>query len=663
MIKRSSILLLSTFLISTQLKAQSFGFGNLFHFAEENREIVTELDEIRPLARPNFRLSRRESDAIMALSELDSEIEGYAYSNSTGDCDEEEKQKSALRELIEKRKVRLLFAMTFSDQETSDNLHHQLNRETYAGFVSEAFLSGVSPVPSRNLASLKNDFENSTGKDLDSMSLSDQSKALEEFIKGKYSLEVPRDFLVEEVLRTHIINNPNEWRESVNSIADDLSFDQKMRVSARMGSTFLSQYNDDRAGTSNGQAVTIEQLLQSAQDGTPGGVCRDISFAQSQLLQEMGVDKDNIYIVAYATPGTFHSVLAVKDPNNPDRLVKLNYGEMTEDTENTGGAALRQTTSLPDVGINYRIFDADAKPLGRVPTELGSLLREVTNAPPTFVEYAPYNLSTVTAESDLGSFRVFTGTTTSGDSVIGGAFDATIVDNPNNRTEIGVAAVRHDINSPIVDLEQDLLFARVRTEFYTNPITTGPVQSRLEIGTESEILYGRHKGEYVSNGRPLEGSTFDFTNTVFAGVTSSFEAGESRVRMQARSHFYTDFANETEAKKITVVHDYTEARVQVERPLSPHITALAEGGLVLRNYGEAASVQFGLENPDGNFRGFASYSSPLGDVPSFMPEAASTARVGVEGLSPGSGWSFTATGERDLDRKDNRYFLGVKRKF
>jgi hypothetical protein len=437
-----------------------------------------------------------------------------------------------------------------------------------------------------------------------------------------------------------------------------------MRMSARMGQTFLDRYNHQRAASgSDGQAVTMEQLLQSSQDGTPGGVCRDISFAQAQLLQEMGVPRDKIYIVAYASPGAFHSVLAVTDPDDPSRLVKLNYGEMTEDTQNTGGAALRQTTSLPDVGTSYRIFDADASPIGRVPTELGSLLREVTSAPPSFIEYAPYNLNTVTAESDLGSFRVFTGTTTSGDSVIGAAFDRTIMDNDRNRTEIGVAAVRHDINSPIVDLQQDLLYARVRSELYTDPITTGRVQSRAEFGIESEILYGRHSGSYTASGKSIEGTTMDFSHNIFAGVSSSFEAGESRVRAQVRTHFYPDFANETEAKAMTLAHDRTEARVQVERPLSRDVVALAEGGLVIRNYGTAANIQFGLEDTSQNFRGFASYSSPLGDVPSFMPEASRTLRIGAEATPPGTGWSFSATGERDLDRQDNRFHLGVRRKF
>jgi hypothetical protein len=664
MIKKSLYILLVISLHSNELHAESLGFGNLFSFAETNREVITQLDEIRPLARPNFRLTRSEADAMMELSQLDSEIEGYAYAPSSGDCDEEEQARAELRERIEGRPVRLLFAMSYSDDETSDNLYHMIHRESYGGFIAHARLNGATPTPSRNLDALRSDYESTTGQSLAAMSLSEQSRALEEFINNKYSIDVPRDFLVEEVLRDHIIANPNDWRQSVSSIADDLNFDQKMRISARMGETFLSQYNSTRAaGGPDGNAVTMEQLLQSAQDGTPGGVCRDISFAQSQLLQEMGVDRDNIFIVAYASPGSSHSVLAVQDPNNPDRLVKLNYGQMTEDTENTGGSALRQTTSLPDVGISYKIYDADASPIGLVPTELGSLLREVTNAPPSFIEYTPYNLSTVTADSELGSFRVFTGTTTSGDTVIGGAFDTTVIDNQHRRTELGIAAVRHEINSPIVDLRQDLIYARLQQEFYSSPINTGPVQSRFEIGFQTELLYGRHTGEKISSGSAIEGNTLDISGTIFTGVTSSFEAGESRVRTDLRTHLYADFANETKSGDITAVHDRTEARVQVEHQFSPDIIALAEGGLVLRNYGEAASFQFGLEDPDQNYRGFASYSTPIGDVPSFMPEAGQTLRIGFEASPPRSGWSFSATGERDLDRDDNRYFLAVRRQF
>jgi hypothetical protein len=177
MIRKSYLACLIFSLSTSNLHAQSLVFGSLFSFAETNREIVTNLEEIRPLARPNFRLSTREADQMRALADLDQEIEGYAYTESYGDCDEEEEERSALREAIEGRRVRLLFAMTFSDQETSDNLHHRLHRETYAGFITEQQLTGSGLVPSRNLVVLKNDFEQTTGQSLAAMSLSEQSQA------------------------------------------------------------------------------------------------------------------------------------------------------------------------------------------------------------------------------------------------------------------------------------------------------------------------------------------------------------------------------------------------------------------------------------------------------------------------------------------------------
>jgi hypothetical protein len=655
--------LFSLALITTSSIAhgQSFGLSSLFGFAEQNREIVTGLDEVKPLANPNFKLTNQEADTTKALADLDNQIEGYAYSSRDGECDEESQEKSNLREKIEKRKVRLLFSLAYSGQETADNLELLISRDTYAGFLAQKRLAGVTNLPSRNFGTLKNDYEKETGKKLSDLDPSKRSKELELFIKDKYAIDVPGSFLIEEVVREQMIASPKNWHETLASVSNDLSFDEKMRISARIGNTFLEQYNNNRAGTSNGKIVSIEELLTSAQTNTPGGVCRDISFAQSQMLQALGVPKDKIYIVAYSTPRTAHSVIAVQDPNDPSRLVKLNYGEMTEDGNNTGGTALKQVTSLPDTGLNFRIYDADAKPVGKVPSEMGALLRDVTDAPSSFIEYTPYNLNKVTASGELGTFNVFTGTTSSGDSIIGAAFNTTLSETENRKTDLGVSIGKREINSPVVELDQTLIYARLRNEYYTSDITTGPVQSRAHLGVESEVLYSKNEGKHSSNGREIKGNTLDVSTNVFAGVTSSFEAGESKVKAQANVHGYIDWANETEAKNMTLAFDRAEAKVQVETPISPSLMTLAEGGLIIRQYGEAAYLQGAFVDTNSNFRAFASYSTPIGDVPSFMPEADKTVKVGL--AYKAGDWNFNASGSKSLTTSDKRLILGAERKF
>jgi hypothetical protein len=610
-------------------------------------------------------LTTAQADQVVALTALDREIDSYAYAPQSGDCDEQARERSRLRQMVENRNLRFYFSLTYAGRETYDRLDHLIERDTYSGFVLSRELEGLSPSPSRNLNSLISEYSTHTKESLDGLSPLERARALDGYIQNRYNLSVPRDLLIEETLRQAMINSPNQWREATQGLKDELNFEQKMRIAARMGNTFLGNYNYSRAGTSDGKAVTIEQLLTAAKNNTEGGVCRDVSFAQSQILQELGVPKDKIYIIAYATPSSYHSVIAVQDPNNPDNLVKLNYGEMTQDDRNTGPEALRQYTSLPDVGIAYRIFDADAKPVGRIPTELGLILRDVTNATPSLIQTRPYNLARVGASSDLGSFNLFTGTTSSGDHLVGAAFDTTIRHSNRQLTEVGVALVQQDINSPTVSLRQDLLYARVKSEFSTSDMRIGGMSLRGEAGAEAEVLYGRHDGQRLSDGREIKGNTFDLSGSIFAGVSSSYEtAGGSTITGRVRGYFYPDFANETEAKRMTLVHDRTEASVGFATDLSPKTRALAETGIVIRQYGEAAFVRGALEGIGStDYHAFASYSTPLSrDTPSFMPERDRLMTIGG-GRAMSSGWTVNMSFERSLDRNENRGTFNVERRF
>lgn len=650
-------------IISLILSFRAFGVGELYEFAETNREIVTRIPEVATLSEPQFHLTSDQADQVVAITALDRQIDAYAYAESfRGDCDDEEESRSRLRQAMSDRSLRFYFSLTYSGEETYDRLDHLIERETYSHFMLQQELSGITPLPARGINTLISQYQSHTGESLDDLSPVERARALEAYIQSRYGVDVPRDLLIEETLRQQMIRDPNNWRVAMQGVGEELNFEQKMRVAARMGNTFLGNYNNDRAGTSDGRAVTMEELLSAAQNNTPGGVCRDISFAQSQMLQEMGVNRDNIYIMAYATPGSYHSVLAVQDPENPDNLVKLNYGEMTYDDRNTGAAALAQYTSLPDVGISYRIFDADARPVGRVPTELGGLLREVTNAPQSIIQTRPYNLSRVGASSDLGNVSLFTGTTSTGDHVVGAAFDTVIARSERQLTEVGVALLRHERDGPTVNLTQDLLYARISSEFSLNALSTDRAHVDLEAGYDSEILYGRHSGVRAS-GSEFEGSTFDFSNTFFAGVSSSYELPSSdTLTARARVYIYPDFANETEAKRMTLAYDRTEASIGYQTQLTPEVRALAETGVILRQYGEAAFVRGALESPTDDFRAFASYSSPLSrDTPSFMPERDRLLSIGVERRY--QGWNFEMNFQHDVDRRTNSARFNVERRF
>ena len=64
------------------------------------------------------------------------------------------------------------------------------------------------------------------------------------------------------------------------------------------------------------------------------------------------------------------------DPNDPDRAVKFNYGQITETTSDDPITLLRQDYNLPGLGIKFTISDHEGRPLTSLPTELGVKLEE-----------------------------------------------------------------------------------------------------------------------------------------------------------------------------------------------------------------------------------------------------------------------------------------------
>lgn len=270
----------------------------------------------------------------------------------------------------------------------------------------------------------------------------------------------------------------------------------------------------------------------------------------------MGVDDDDIYIVNYLSNNGHHSVLAVQNPDDPDQVIKINYGEMVASDGETGATALTQHTSLPNVGLNYRIFDANGSPIGSVPSELQSVLRDVTGASPGFIEVSPYSLNTLGVQTTRwGTLRAFTGTTSSGDQIVGAAYDHSF-SSGINQTELGLAVARSDKNHPYLELSQDMIYARLQQSLHFRGIQTGPIQSEIYAGAQSEIL-------------------------------------ATNVR--------THYPGESEA------HDLdSEAR------------AIAETAVIVRQFGTAATFGLGYETDNGSLSG--RYTTPIGNTSSIMPE-------------------------------------------
>ena len=146
-------------------------------------------------------------------------------------------------------------------------------------------------------------------------------------------------------------------------------------------------YNDERAGfvQQNGAGLGIvtpfEQLSNSK-----SGVCGDIHSMAAKLGELRGWES---FTVGYSLEGMQHVVTAMVNPNDPNNLKIVNYGNYEEHALNDGNSVKpvpnSQGGSWSEIGMQMRIFknDKTGDPLGKmqqiatVPTALGSFMSDL----------------------------------------------------------------------------------------------------------------------------------------------------------------------------------------------------------------------------------------------------------------------------------------------
>ncbi len=114
------------------------------------------------------------------------------------------------------------------------------------------------------------------------------------------------------------------------------------------------------------------------------GICGDIHSMVAKFAEQRGWEA---FTVGYALNGEQHVVTAMVNPQNPDKLMVVNYGQYEEHALNHGNSVLPAPTSpgnpgMAEIGMQLRIFkntdtgnDGAMKQIGTVPTPLGSFMR------------------------------------------------------------------------------------------------------------------------------------------------------------------------------------------------------------------------------------------------------------------------------------------------
>lgn len=450
-----------------------------------------------------------------------------------------------------------------------------------------------------------------------------------------------------------------------------MSFDQKAKLVARFGGAFGDNYNYDRAdgtGAYKDGIVTIEELIDSTKGKHPGGVCRDVALAQAQMMKELGVP--NSYIVAYKTPGGFHANLITQDPDDPNRVIKMDYGYMTGEENVTGNTVLRQDTTMPDMGLRYRIYNSEGKPVAKLPTELGQMYFEMTGG----MEMDPlmsrnYSLSQVGVQGQNWRGRLFVGQTSTGERVVGAATDFryTYGDDTLN-VDGGIAVSTMQGQRSLVEIDQQNLFGRVKAELNSPYLNVGNFGIRAQGTGEAKLMLSNNTVVRNSTGATLydEKAELSFDTDYTAAVQSHWNSPDEKTKVNAevRAFFYDDHKNVAAGTSggHGIHLDKTLVKVGVEHKLDGDYAFLADTGVVLRDIGDSAFFRAGLVTNQGRTRATASYEKPFDkDMPRFLP--GSTEKVGVGVAHQAGPFDFSLTYQRDLEINQDQFMLGAKIKF
>ncbi|WPU66754.1 hypothetical protein [Peredibacter starrii] len=205
-----------------------------------------------------------------------------------------------------------------------------------------------------------------------------EAEAFRAYLKD-CNFDVPTDLIAMRIGMDKIFNSKNddEVKNIVEELGPKLNFEQKIEFAAQLGGMLLEGYDYDRAdaGLNSEGVVTLRDMIEARQKGSFAGVCRDMSMAMAHTLKAMGV-KD-AYVVGYQSAVGGHATVLVQDPDNKNKTYNINYNYTTSNESASTLSHLNQNSTLPSVGTNMQIYDADGKHLTSLPTHLGVLLHEM----------------------------------------------------------------------------------------------------------------------------------------------------------------------------------------------------------------------------------------------------------------------------------------------
>lgn len=641
-----------TFISFTLICSQVYGGeGNdsIYSLSNSAMDIVTRMDQFPRDG--HFNLTPKEADLVLAVGQNDVMIGDRLAVEGAQDkvnCDDDKKAPTTLLKAYDSRfRIAAVTLNTFNEFKKSEELKFQ--HSSLSPYLrSDEFTKNALGSWDSIMASYM-DYD----KKLDA---GENAKKLANFLLKRTGVDVPTGAIAAEFMYRDMLKSPEDWKNILSKSKNALSFDEKISLISKLGEQFGNDYNYGRlSGDASKGLIPITALLTKLSTEESGGVCRDIALAQTQMLKAMGID--HAYSVNFLSNSGGHATVIVADPNDKNRVVKLNYGEIYTDDARKGSSALQQDSTLPNVGLNYRIFDSEGKPVTAIPTELGSILRETTGFNKGLEAGVPnYSLQKVYFGNDYVRGALFTGQTSSGDSIVG----ASVFGNASTKNffvETGAAAFKNTADRTYYSIDQTGLYfngtAGARATVYDGKIGN----FKTEIGASVEVMATKVDSKSKANGGVLSKTLMDADLTTYAKLSHEKDISPNdkiSTSLTVKGRF--EKGNTADEGTKALQYDGMVLMSKYDRKIADGVTASLAIAETFGTYGTSTAVKAALESGKNKVAVSANIRGP-GSIPSFFPDQQNSVKASYERATE-NGWNLMLEFGKNFDSKS--YMLNGK---
>ena len=417
-----------------------------------------------------------------------------------------------------------------------------------------------------------------------------------------------------------ILKSPAKWQSILLSYRDKLSSSDKIELVSRFGGVFSSRYNHARADEGNNAHgfVNTEQLIISVNTGKPGGICRDIALAQTQMLETLGF-KDS-YVLSYKYVHGHHATVISSDPAT-GKIIKFNYGEVTSAGAGSGTEALAQDTTMPDMGLEYRIFDTHGNPVVTVPSSLGQMLSSTAGGEDREFTQHNYAINKVSFEKNGYKGTIFTGQTSSGETLTGVAITKEM-EGYNVKGHIGLSASSLRGEHVKTKVQADQLYGNVGLSYRSDELKLGDdFGVRGIAGAEgSLLLQNASVVNRQTNYKQWADGEMDPAGSGFLGLQAEKKLNDGKTIIENNTYItlYQEQNHVASTDYMVLATNSIIVDTKLTHQMSDDDTyVLLRGAAIFRNYGASAVVEAGMGN--SKTRTMLGLRAPLTSQPTFLP--------------------------------------------